>query len=165
MNIEAVELEENCEPTRFCGPNLLSPYSKGNAKLARGRYVERFPHMFAPMEPKERVQHFEEHCAQIETDRVVCYRKYRTDGINMGGKRGIHLQELLFPASGGSRSKTPTPWSSTSVTASTSTRPPVRLWMTMGSRRVPLPSRQVSCDLRTGRRAPGRPPSYRTRTS
>ena len=38
----------------------------------------------------------EEHCAQIETDKAVCYCKFCTDGINMGGKTGVHLLELLF---------------------------------------------------------------------
>ena len=52
------------------------------------------------MGPEEQVRHFEGHCAQIETDRVVCYSKYCADGISMGGKRGIHLLGLLFPASG-----------------------------------------------------------------
>lgn len=98
MNITVVELAENHEATKFCGVNLLSPCSESNAKLAHKRYVERFPHMFTPMEPDEQTAHFQKHCEQITTEKVVCYCKFCTDGINAGGKKGIHLLELLFPA-------------------------------------------------------------------
>lgn len=97
MNIDAVELEENYEKTKFCGVNLLSPCTESNAQLVHKRYVEQFPHMFTPMEPDEQIAHFHEHCEQVETDKVVCYCKFCTDGINMGGKQGLHLIELLFP--------------------------------------------------------------------
>lgn len=49
------------------------------------------------MKPEEQVSHFKKHCEQIQTEKVVCYCKFCTDGINMGGKKGIHLLELLFP--------------------------------------------------------------------
>ncbi len=98
MNIRAVELEENYEKTRFCGVNLLAPCSASNAALAHKRYVEHYPHMFTPMEPEEQKEHFRRHCEQIRTEKVVCYCKFCTDAMNMGGKTGIHLIELLFPA-------------------------------------------------------------------
>ena len=97
MNIEIVELEENYEKTKFCGVNLLSPCTESNATLAHKRYVEQFPHLFTPMEPEEQVEHFRRHCEKIKTEKVVCYCKFCTDAINMGGKTGIHLIELLFP--------------------------------------------------------------------
>lgn len=97
MNIRAVEQEENYERTKFCGVNLLSPCTESNAALAHKRYVEQFPHMFTPMEPEEQAAHFRRHCAQIRTEKVVCYCKFCTDGINTGGKTGLHLLELLFP--------------------------------------------------------------------
>ncbi len=99
MNIKVVELEENFEATKFCGVNLLSPCTESNAALAHKRYVVQFPHMFTPMQPAEQVEHFQKHCKQIETEKVVCYCKFCTDAINMGGKKGIHLLELLFPDS------------------------------------------------------------------
>ena len=101
MNIRAVELEENYEKTKFCGVNLLSPCTESNAALAHKRYVEQFPHMFTPMEPAEQIEHFRKHGEQIRTEKVVCYCKFCTDGINMGGKKGIHLLELLFPDQAG----------------------------------------------------------------
>jgi len=98
MNIEIIELEENYEVTKFCGVNLLAPCTESNAQLAHKRYVEDYPHMFTPMSPDEQIEHFKQHCEQITTDKVVCYCKFCTDGINMGGKKGIHLLELLFPS-------------------------------------------------------------------
>ena len=97
MNIRAVELEESYEKTKFCGVNLLSPCTESNAALAHKRYVEQLPHMFTPMEPAEQAAHFRKHCEQITTDKVVCTCKFCTDGINMGGKKGFHLLEQLFP--------------------------------------------------------------------
>lgn len=97
MNIEIVELEENRENSKFCGPNLCAPCTESNAELAHKRYVEEFPHMFTPMDADEQVAHFRSHCEQIETDKAVCYCKFCVDGINMGGKTGVHLLELLFP--------------------------------------------------------------------
>lgn len=97
MNIQPVELEENYEKTKFCGVNLLSPCTESNAALAHKRYVEQFSYMFTPMGPDEQVEHFRKHCEQIKTDKTVCYCKFCTDAINMGGKQGIHLLELLFP--------------------------------------------------------------------
>ena len=98
MNIKVVELAENRENSKFCGPNLCAPCTESNAELARKRYVEEFPHMFTPMGPDEQAAHFREHCEQIETDKAVCYCKFCADGINMGGKTGVHLLELLFPS-------------------------------------------------------------------
>jgi len=98
LNIKTVELKENYEKTKFCGVNLLSPCTESNATLAHKRYVEQFPHMFTPMEPDEQIEHFRKHCEQIKTDKVVCYCKFCTDAINMGGKTGIHLLDLVFPA-------------------------------------------------------------------
>ena len=100
MHIEIVEQEENFEKTKFCGVNLLQPCTESNAALAPKRYVERFPHMFTPMSAKEQVRHFQKHCEQIQTQKVVCSCKFCTEAILLGGKEGIHLLELLFPSEG-----------------------------------------------------------------
>lgn len=99
MNITVVEQEESYAATRFCGVNLLSPCSESNARLAHKRYVEQYPHMFTPMEPAEQIAHFQKHCTKLETEKAVCYCKFCTEAINMGGKTGVHLLELLFPPS------------------------------------------------------------------
>ena len=98
MNIDIVELEENYDKTRFCGVNLLSKCNPSNAKLAPHRYVIEGAHMFTPCEPDEQVTRFQNHCKQITTEHVVCYCKFCTDAINMGGKKAKHILELLFPS-------------------------------------------------------------------
>ena len=97
MNFVVVEQEENYERTRFCGVNLLAPCTKSNAKLAPKRYVQNGAHMFTPCSKEEQVQRFQKHCQKITTERVACYCKFCTEAINMGGKQGRHLIELLFP--------------------------------------------------------------------
>jgi len=98
MNIDIVELEENYDKTLFCGVNLLSKCNPSNAKLAPRRYVIEGAHMFTPCEPDEQVTRFQNHCKQITTESVVCYCKFCTDAINMGGKKAKHILELLFPS-------------------------------------------------------------------
>lgn len=100
MNFSVVELDENYEKTRFCGVNLLAPCLESNAKLAHKRYVEDYPYMFTPMGEDERIEHFRKHCAKIRTKRTACYCKFCRDGINMGGKQGVHMLELLFSDEG-----------------------------------------------------------------
>lgn len=100
MNFTLVELEENYDRTRFCGVNLLSPCTKSNAELAHRRYVEEGSHMFRPMSAEEQEAYFKQHCRQIKTKRVASYCKYCRDGINLGGKEGLHLLQLLFPDCG-----------------------------------------------------------------
>lgn len=96
MNIACVEQEENFEKTRFCGPSLLEPCSASNAKLAPKRYAEKGANIFKPCTPEEQVELMIQHCEQINTDKVVCYCIFCARGINMGGKQGVHLLELLF---------------------------------------------------------------------
>lgn len=97
MNFTIIELEENYEKTKFCGVNLLKPCIESNARLAHKRYVEDFPDMFTPMPESEWPAYFRKHCAKIKTERVACYCKFCRDAINMGGKQGVHMLELLFP--------------------------------------------------------------------
>lgn len=98
MNIHIVELADNYDRTRFCGVNLLAKCNPSNAKLAPRRYVIEGSHMFTPCEPEEQRARFQNHCKQITTERVACYCKFCTDAINMGGKKGTHILELLFPS-------------------------------------------------------------------
>ncbi len=98
MNISIAELADNYDRTRFCGVNLLAKCNPSNAKLAPRRYVIEGSHMFTPCSPEEQVAKFQNHCKKITTERVVCYCKFCTEAINMGGKNGKHILELLFPA-------------------------------------------------------------------
>lgn len=98
MNFRICELAEHHERTRFCGVNLLQKCNPSNAKLAPRRYVEQGAEMFTPMSPEEQEARFRRHCSQIGTERVACCCKFCTDAINIGGKTGVHLLNLLFPA-------------------------------------------------------------------
>ena len=97
MHLTVLELPDNYAQTRFCGVNLLAPCTPSNAKLAPKRYVEQGAHMFTPCSKEEQIKRFQAHCAQIKTEKVACYCKFCRDAIDMGGKHGLHLLQLLFP--------------------------------------------------------------------
>ncbi len=99
MHFGVVELEENFDRTRFCGPLIKGPCPAQNAQLAPARFTKMLPHIFTPMTPDEQKAFYEAHCAQITTDTVVTYCRPCTAGIKMGGKRAVHMIELLFPES------------------------------------------------------------------
>ena len=61
------------------------------------RYVEEGGHMFQPIPPEEQAAYFQSYCAQFTTDRVVCYCKSCRGGLLKGGKKALHILELLFP--------------------------------------------------------------------
>ena len=96
MNISIVEQAEHHERTRYC-LDLLSKCSESDARLAPKHYVERGAHMYTPMDDGQKLAWLRDHCSKITTDKVVCYCKFCRDGIEMGGKLGLHLLEMLFP--------------------------------------------------------------------
>lgn len=96
MHIEVVEQEENFEKTKFCGVNTLRACSEGNAKLAPRRYLERGANILRPMPYEEQIATLKEHCNKITTDKVLCYCKFCKDGIDLGGRTGVYLLNLLF---------------------------------------------------------------------
>lgn len=55
--------------------------------------------MFTPMGPEEQLEQLKKHCAQITTEKTVCYCTTCTDSINKTGKKAVHLLELVFPES------------------------------------------------------------------
>lgn len=75
----------------------MAPCNPSNAKLAPKRYVEEGGHMFQPIPPEEQAAYFQSYCAQFTTDRVVCYCKSCRGGLLKGGKKALHILELLFP--------------------------------------------------------------------
>lgn len=97
MNIEIVELPDNREKTRFCGPNLLQPCTASNAKLAWKTYENGHSDIFRPMGPHEQFEYFQEYCKRIPTEKVVCYCTLCAMGLSMGDKQDRHILELLFP--------------------------------------------------------------------
>lgn len=96
MNIEIEEISENFDKTKFHGTNLMAPCPKPNAQLAPKRYVEHGSHMFTPHTAEEQQEIFAKHCEQFTTEKIVCYCKSCAEAINIGGKKGLHIIELLF---------------------------------------------------------------------
>lgn len=96
MNFEIVELEENFERTKFCGYSLYQPQPPRNAKLAPKRFLENAAGLFQEHTQQEKENLMREHCAQIETEKVVAYCHYCVRGLKLGGKKTFHLAELLF---------------------------------------------------------------------
>ena len=98
MNIEYLELAENFNRTRYCGPSLLDSCPSINAELAPERFVKNGADMFRPFTPDEQKELMRRHCENISTDKVVGYCTSCVLGANMGGRQGLHLVELVFKA-------------------------------------------------------------------
>ena len=97
MNIDIEELPENYEKTRFCGADLMEPCTDVEKRFAPKRYDTEGGHMYVPMERDEQDAALRAHCEGIESERVVCYCLACLDGINRGGKKAVHLLDLIFP--------------------------------------------------------------------
>ena len=98
MHVTLVEGADSFEKTEFCGLYFLQPSHAGNAKLAPKRFVEGAAGRYEDCTPEEQQRRMAAHCAEIPTDDVLCYCFSCAKGIALGGKRGVHLLELLFPA-------------------------------------------------------------------
>ncbi len=98
MNIEIVELPENYERTKFCGYSLYQPQPLRNAKLAPKRFLYGAEGLFQEHAAEEKQKLMREYCAKIPTEKVVAYCHYCVRGLKLGGKRGLHLAEILFGA-------------------------------------------------------------------
>ena len=94
MNIQGVEQAENFDRTGFCGTTLLDAPFEIGIRYAPKRYANA-PYRSLP--PEEQSKALRAHCVSIATDRVVCYCPTCMAGIERGGKRAVHLIELLFP--------------------------------------------------------------------
>lgn len=97
MNIQIIELKENFEKTRFCGYSLYEPLPPRYDELAPKRLGREAEGLFASHTQGEKEQLMKEYCKQFTTEDVVCYCVACVNGINLGGRNGIHLAQLLFP--------------------------------------------------------------------
>mgnify|MGYP000844458702 FL=1 len=97
MNINIIEQEENFDQTRFHGLPLLQPCVPGNAKLAPRRYENGKSPMFTPMSEEQQRIYLVNHAEKLPEKTAVCSCKYCRDGIQAGGKEGVHILQLLFP--------------------------------------------------------------------
>lgn len=96
MNFEFLELSNNRTNTKFCGTSTLAPPVASNCKLAPKRFIEFANGLFIPHTEEEQIDKMKLHCQKIETDLVACYCVPCTKGIRLGGKKSVHLLNLLF---------------------------------------------------------------------
>lgn len=98
MDIDIVELDESRGNTRFCGCSLYKALPARYDVLAPKRLVEDAAGFFQPRSEAEQERLMKEHCDRMETPDAVCYCVACTNGVNLGGKNGMHLAELVFGA-------------------------------------------------------------------
>lgn len=97
MNIRVVELPENYEKTCFCGTGVLQMPPDYYHELAPKRFGKDAPnHFFQPYTDEDKIERMRVHCADITTEKVACYCVACANGINLGGKKSVHVMELLF---------------------------------------------------------------------
>ncbi len=96
MNIRWIEAEKNHEKTDFCGNSLYRPQPPRNPKLAPKHYAEGAEGLFLPHTEEEQKRIMQDYCRQYKTDTVICYCHYCLEGLQTGGKNGIHIARLLF---------------------------------------------------------------------
>ncbi|WP_371362097.1 hypothetical protein SRRS_33380 [Sporomusa rhizae] len=96
MNIDIEELDEKYDKTRFCGVSLYESLPKQNGEFAPNRFIENAEGLFIPHTEKEQAALMKKHCDKINSNEVVCYCIACIKGINLGGKKGIHLLDLMF---------------------------------------------------------------------
>ncbi len=95
MNMVPVELEENCEKTRFDGAWLMNPVADRNLAIAPVYFNEIKENWARPLPEEEQVRLLTAHAAQYRTDRVLAYCNACLSGIKKGGAEGVHLAQLL----------------------------------------------------------------------
>lgn len=95
MNIDIEELDENFGKTRFCGTSLYEQLSKQNGEFAPKRFIENAEGLFQQHTKEEHITLMKKHCDKINSDEVVSYCIACNKGINLGGKKGIHLLDLM----------------------------------------------------------------------
>ena len=99
MNVQVVELPENYERTRFCGTSVLEIPPAYYCEFAPERFGKEAPNdFFQPYTDEEKIERMRIHCAGITTEKIACYCPACAKGINLGGKKSVHVMELLFPA-------------------------------------------------------------------
>jgi hypothetical protein len=97
MNFNVVELEGTAEEKMYDGEWLFREVRPDNALLA----PKRFAKIREDVEIKtdeEGEAYLKAYCKRFTTDKVACYCNSCYKGLNKGGREGLHMAELLFPA-------------------------------------------------------------------
>ena len=97
MNVRVVELPENYEKTRFCGTSVLQAPPAYYGDFAPKRFDKDAPDdFFRTYAEEDRVERMRSHFAAVATGRVACTCMACAEGIRLGGKKPVHVMELLF---------------------------------------------------------------------
>lgn len=64
--------------------------------MAPKRFVEDAPGLFKLHTLEEQKSAMQEYCKQVQTEKVVAYCHYCTEGFRLAGQQNLHLAELLF---------------------------------------------------------------------
>lgn len=96
MNIDIEESDDNFDRTRFCGTTLYESLPEQNGEFAPKRFIKNAEGLFQSHSEEEHGTLMKEHCDNIHYDEVVCYCIACIKGINLGGKKGIHLLDLIY---------------------------------------------------------------------
>lgn len=97
MNIEPVELSLNHENVKYCGTATMKPFKDIERKYAPERYKTDCTDAAHQLPDGMEEEWLGNYCRQIETERTVCYCRACLNGIKRGGKKSVHLLELIFP--------------------------------------------------------------------
>ena len=99
MNIRVIELPENYAKTRFCGTSILEIPPAYYGQYAPKRFVADAPNdFFQPYTTEDKTDRMRTHCADIPTEKAACYCVACGKGLDLGGKKSVHVMELLFAA-------------------------------------------------------------------
>lgn len=99
MNIRVVELPENYEKTRFCGTLVLQVPPAYYGQFAPKRFGKEVPDgFFQAYTDEDKLERMQRHCAGIPTEKAACSCVACAKGIDLGGKKSVHVMELLFAA-------------------------------------------------------------------
>ena len=94
MNISVIEQEENFEKTKFCGKSLYNGPHEENNNLVQNRFGK--SGIFTKLSEEEQISRMTEHCRNISTDAVLCHCVTCAGGIEAGGKKAVHLLDLIY---------------------------------------------------------------------
>lgn len=99
MNIRVTELPENYERTGFCGTSVLQIPPAYYGEFAPKRFGKDAPsYFFQPYTDEDKRKGMRSHCGGIAAEKAACYCVSCANGINLGGKKSVHVMELLFAA-------------------------------------------------------------------
>ena len=97
LNCNVHEIEANYDKSEYCGVTLLNPPHPRYEQLVPKRFIENAGDKFHAHSQEEQAIQMKAHCAQFQTETVACYCTGCLTGLKIGGVKGVHLMDLLWP--------------------------------------------------------------------